>query len=90
MSLSAHPGYSPGEAKPEGQANHRNGMTPKTALTDTGALPLGIPSGSDGSLRPQLMPTGVRQPPQFNAYMPLLFARWVSVRETQAHLKQLY
>src|ERR1051326_3242822 len=32
-------GYRPGEEKPAGQANHRNGSTPKTVLPDDGALP---------------------------------------------------
>ena len=30
--LTEHLGYAPGEEKPEGQANHRNGATPKTVL----------------------------------------------------------
>ncbi|HEX8724634.1 MAG TPA: transposase, partial [Gemmatimonadaceae bacterium] len=41
--LSHHLGYAPGEDKPDGQANHRNGSTPKTVLTDDGAVPLDIP-----------------------------------------------
>ena len=34
--LSHHLGYRPGEARPEGQDNHRNGTTAKTVLTDDG------------------------------------------------------
>ena len=34
--LTHHLGYAPGEDKPAGQANHRNGSTPKTVLTDDG------------------------------------------------------
>jgi transposase-like protein len=88
--LSAHLGYAPGDAKPPGQTNHRNGTTPKTVLTDTGALPLEIPRDRDGSFRPQLVPTGVRRLPQFDANVLSLYARGVSVREIQAHLEQLY
>jgi putative transposase len=88
--LSAHLGYGPGEAKPPEQANHRNGTTPKTVLTDTGAVPLEIPRDRDGSFRPQLVPTGVRRLPQFDANVLSLYARGVSVREIQAHLAQLY
>lgn len=88
--LSAHLGYAPGEPKPEGQANHRNGSTPKTVLTDTGALPLEIPRDREGTFRPQLVPTGVRRLPQFDANVLSLYARGVSVREIQAHLEQLY
>ena len=88
--LTAHLGYAPGEAKPDGQANHRNGTTPKTVLTETGAVPLEIPRDRDGSFRPQLVPTGVRRLPQFDANVLSLYARGVSVREIQAHLEQLY
>ncbi len=88
--LTAHLGYAPGEPKPEGQANHRNGSTPKTVLTDTGAVPLEIPRDRDGTFRPQLVPTGVRRLPQFDANVLSLYARGVSVREIQAHLEQLY
>jgi transposase-like protein len=41
--LTDHLGYAAGEAKPAGQANHRNGSSAKTVLTETGALPLDIP-----------------------------------------------
>ena len=88
--LTAHLGYAPGEEKPAGQANHRNGSTPKTVLTETGAVPLEIPRDRDGSFRPQLVPTGVRRLPQFDANVLSLYARGVTVREIQAHLEQLY
>ena len=88
--LTAHLGYGPGEEKPDGQANHRNGATPKTVLTESGALPLEIPRDRAGTFRPQLVPTGVRRLPQFDATVLSLYARGVSVREIQAHLEQLY
>ena len=88
--LTAHLGYGPGEAKPPEQTNHRNGTTPKTVLTDAGAVPLEIPRDREGSFRPQLVPTGVRRLAQFDANVLSLYARGVSVREIQAHLEQLY
>ncbi|MBK7907228.1 MAG: IS256 family transposase [Gemmatimonadetes bacterium] len=88
--LTEHLGYAPGEEKPAGQANHRNGATPKTVLTESGALPLEIPRDREGTFRPQLVPTGVRRLPQFDANVLSLYARGVSVREIQAHLEQLY
>ena len=56
--LTQHLGYAPGEPKPTGRANHRNGTTPKTVLTDTDRLPLDIPRDRAGSFAPQLVPTG--------------------------------
>lgn len=88
--LTAHLGYGPGEAKPPEQTNHRNGTTPKTVLTDSGAVPLEVPRDREGSFRPQLVPTGVRRLAQFDANVLSLYARGVSVREIQAHLEQLY
>ena len=88
--LTEHLGYGPGEAKPDGQTNHRNGATPKTVLTETGALPLEIPRDRAGTFSPQLVPTGVRRLPQFDANVLSLYARGVSVRDIQAHLESLY
>jgi len=88
--LTAHLGYAPGEDKPADQPNVRNGSTPKTVLTDTGALALEIPRDRAGTFRPQLVPTGVRRLPQFDANVLSLYARGVSVREIQGHLEQLY
>jgi putative transposase len=88
--LTEHLGYAPGAEKPAAQANHRNGSTPKTVLTESGAVPLDIPRDRDGSFAPQLVPKGVRRLPQFDANVLSLYARGVSVREIQAHLEQLY
>ena len=44
--MSHHLGYAPAQAKPEGAtANHRNGKSTKTILTDVGALRLDIRPG---------------------------------------------
>jgi putative transposase len=88
--LTEHLGDAAGAEKPEGQSNHRNGSTPKTVLTESGALPLEIPRDREGTFRPPLVPTGVRRLPQFDANVLSLYARGVSVREIQAHLEQLY
>ena len=41
--MSQHLGYASGQAKPQGVANHRNGKSAKTVLTDTGALAIEVP-----------------------------------------------
>jgi hypothetical protein len=56
--LKHHLGYAPGEEKPAGQANHRNGTTPKTVLTDDGALPLEVPRDRAWHLRAAAGPQG--------------------------------
>ena len=88
--LTHHLGYAPGEEKPAGQANHRNGSTPKTLRTDDGTLPLDVPRDRAGTFAPQLVPKGVRRLPGFDAKVLSLYARGLTVREIQGHLEELY
>lgn len=88
--LTHHLGYAPGEPKPETQPNHRNGTTPKTVVTEDGALPLAIPRDRAGTFAPQLVPKGVRRLPRFDQNVLSLYARGMSVREIREHLEELY
>jgi putative transposase len=88
--LTHHLGYAPGEAKPATQPNHRNGTTPKTVVTEDGALPLAIPRDRAGTFTPQLVPKGVRRLPRFDQNVLSLYARGMSVREIREHLEELY
>lgn len=88
--LTAPLGYPPGEARPAGTANARNGTTPKTILTDEGALPLAIPRDRAGSFTPAFVPKGVRRLPGFDQKVLSLYARGLTVRELQAHLEECY
>jgi transposase-like protein len=88
--LTHHLGYAPGEAKPTEQPNHRNGTTPKTVLTEDGAIPLAIPRDRAGTFEPQLVPKNARRLPRFDQNVISLYARGMSVREIRAHLEALY
>jgi transposase-like protein len=88
--LTHHLGYAPGEEKPEAQPNHRNGSTPKTVLTEDGALPLAIPRDRAGTFEPVLVPKNARRLPRFDQNVLSLYARGLTVREIQAHLEELY
>src|SRR5829696_7045451 len=88
--LTHHLGYAPGEVKPADQPNHRNGTTPKTVLTEDGAIPLAIPRDRAGTFAPQLVPKNARRLPKFDETVLSLYARGMSVREIQEHLEQLY
>ena len=52
--LTHHLGYGRGEPKPDDQPNHRNGTTPKTVLSEDGAIPLAIPRDRAGLFRASL------------------------------------
>lgn len=86
--LTEHLGYPPGGTPPG--PNARNGTTPKTVLTDEGALPLAIPRDRAGSFTPQFVPKGVRRLPGFDQKVLSLYARGLTVRELQAHLEECY
>jgi transposase-like protein len=88
--LTHHLGYAPGEPKPTAQPNHRNGTTPKTVLTEDGAIPLAIPRDRAGTFAPQLIPKNARRLPRFDQNVLSLYARGMSVREIQEHLEDLY
>jgi putative transposase len=64
--LTHHLGYKPGEPKPEGQRNQRNGHSAKTVLTDDGAVPVAIPRDRDGTFEPLLIPKHERRLPRFD------------------------
>ena len=88
--LTHHLGYAPGAPKPADQPNHRNGTTPKTVLTEDGAIPLAIPRDRAGTFTPQLIPKNARRLPRFDETVLSLYARGMSVREIREHLEQLY
>lgn len=88
--LTHHLGYAPGAMKPVGQSNHRNGSTPKTVLTEDGAIPLAIPRDRAGTFEPVLVPKNARRLPRFDQNVLSLYARGMSVREIREHLEELY
>lgn len=75
---------------PGRRRNHRNGTTPKTVLTDTGAMPLAVPRDRAGTFEPQLIPKHQRRLEGFDAKVLSLYARGLTVREMQGHLTELY
>jgi putative transposase len=88
--MSHHLGYALGQVKPEGVANHRNGSSAKTVLTDTGALPIDVPRDRAGSFEPQLIGKHERRLTGFDDKIISLYARGLTVREIQAHLGEMY
>jgi len=78
-----------GAAPPEAPANHRNGTSAKTVLTDTGAVPLAIPRDRQGTFAPVLIPTHARRFTGFDDKIIALYARGLSVREIQAFLTDM-
>jgi putative transposase len=74
----------------DGDGNSRNGYSSKTVLTGTGKLELNIPRDRQSSFDPQLIAKYQRRFPGFDDKIVSMFARGMSVREIQAHLRELY
>ncbi|CUJ18224.1 Transposase and inactivated derivatives [Achromobacter xylosoxidans] len=83
-------GYRPGEGKPEGQANERNGTSVKTVLTEQGPVRVELPRARDGSFAPILPPKHEWCFTGFDDRIIAMYARGMSVREIQAFLAESY
>jgi putative transposase len=73
-----------------GPRNHRNGHSRKTVLTGTGKLELQVPRDRQASFEPQLIAKYRRRFPDFDEKIISLYARGLTVREIQGHLRELY
>ena len=71
-------------------ANRRNGYSKKTVLTENEAMELAIPRDRRGSFEPQLIAKYQRRFPGFDDKIISMYARGMSVREIQGHLRDLY
>jgi len=70
--------------------NHRNGHSKKKVLTDSSALELSIPRDRNGHFEPQLIEKYRRRFPGFDDKIIALYARGMSTRDIQAHVRELY
>ena len=70
--------------------NRRNGYSKKTVLTENEAMDLAIPRDRRGSFEPQLIAKYQRRFPGFDDKIISMYARGMSVREIQGHLRDLY
>jgi len=70
--------------------NHRNGYSKKTVITDTGQVDQEIPRDRRGTFEPQLIAKYQRRFPGFDDKIISMYARGMSVRDIQGHLRELY
>jgi putative transposase len=74
----------------DGKRNHRNGYSRKSVLTDTSKLALAVPRDRSGTFDPQLIAKYQRRFPGFDEKIVSMYARGMTVREIQGHLRELY
>lgn len=87
--LAEHLGYEKGDPAGRGSGNNHNGAT-KRVFTEAGAVEVRVPRDRNGEFEPQIVPKHARRLAGFNEQILSLYARGMSVRDTRAHLAQLY
>jgi transposase-like protein len=83
-------GYEKHDPAGRGSGNSRNGSTPKTLLTDVGAVDLAVPRDRNGSFEPKIVRRGQIRPDGFNERIIALYARGMTTRDIRAHLREMY
>lgn len=83
-------GYEAHDPAGRGSGNSRNGTFPKTVLTEIGAVDIDVPRDRNGTFEPKLVPKGETRLKGFNERVISLYARGLTVRDVQAHLREIY
>ena len=86
--MSEHLGH-----EPQGRRrsrNARNGHSPKTVQTETGPVEIQVPRDREGTFEPQLVKKHQRRLEGFDEKVIALYARGMTTRDIQQHLRELY
>ena len=83
-------GYERGDPAGRGSGNSRNGTTPKTVITEIGAVDLDVPRDRAGTFDPKIVPKGVTRLKGFNENVVALYAGGMSTRDIRKTLKRFY
>lgn len=78
------------DAEQQESGNHRNGRSAKTVTMDDDRVVLDIPRDRHGQFDPALIPKYARRFPGFDEKIIALYARGMSTRDIQAHVRELY
>src|SRR5437763_3561180 len=90
VELTDHLGYEPHQEPPGGTGKTRNGATPKTLVTEHGPVAIDPPRDRDGSFEPKIVRKRQRRFEGFDEKILALYSRGLSVRDVQAHLREIY
>jgi putative transposase len=88
--MTEHLGFEPNDVEGRGSGNSRNGHTDKTVQTETGPVPIRVPRDRKGTFEPKLVPKHRRRLEGFDDKVLALYARGLSTRDIQEHLRELY
>ena len=90
VELTDHLGYEPHREPPGGAGNTRNGSTPKTLITEQGAVRIETPRDRDGSFQPKIVRKRQRRFVGFDDKILALYSRGLSTRDIERHLEEIY
>ncbi|MFF5176394.1 IS256 family transposase, partial [Micromonospora sp. NPDC000089] len=79
-----------GDPAGQGSGNSRNGYSPKTVLTEAGAIDIDVPRDRNGTHEPKIVRKGQRRLDGIDKIVIGLYARGMTVRDIQAHLGEIY
>ena len=88
--MTHHLGYPPQAPEGKNTGNSRNGKTSKRLKTDTGDVDIAVPRDRNGEFEPQLVKKHQRRSSGFDDAVLSLYARGMTTRDIQEHLKELY
>ena len=88
--MSVHLGHGKNTKPLAGQSNRRNGHGAKTVHTETGSVTVAVPRDREGSFEPIVLPKHQRRLEGFDEKVLALYSRGMTMRDIQAHLRELY
>lgn len=88
--LQAHLGYKKHSPTGNNTGNSRNGHSKKTLKGGFGTVPIEVPRDRNGDFEPQILPKHQTRFDDFDKKVISLYARGMTTREIQEHLKELY
>jgi putative transposase len=86
--MTEHLGFERHERSSAG--NSRNGYGEKTVQTESGPVRIRVPRDRDGTFEPHLVKKGQRRLEGFDDKVISLYARGMTTRDIQQHLRELY
>lgn len=90
VEMEEHLGYPKHAAQGRGSGNSRNGSIPKTVRGDFGEVEIETPRDRNGEFDPKVVPKRQTSLGNFTEAVTSLYARGMSTREIEEHVKQIY
>lgn len=88
--MTHHLGYGKDEIPPASRSNTRNGKSRKKLKGDFGEVEIEVPRDRQASFEPQIVGKHQRRFEGFDDKILSMYARGMTTREIQAHLKEIY